>query len=435
MKFIIHTLGCKVNQYETQAMETLLKQRGHQPTTEQADAVIVNTCAVTAESSRKSRQAVRRLKAEHPNAVIAVCGCYSQVSSEEASELGVDLVFGSGQRLELLDALENAVFHKMEQGAGACQIVVDDPFKRRTFEVLPAGSVAGRTRAMLKIEDGCDNFCTYCVIPYARGRVRSLPPEIAAKQASELAEAGYKELVITGIEISSYGKDLRNGETRLTLIDAIRSISCAAPNVRLRLGSLEPTIISEVFCRQLASLGNICPQFHLSLQSGCDRTLAAMHRKYNTEKFYEAVCMLRNSFPDCALTADLITGFPGETEEDHAETLAFIRRCGFSSMHIFPYSERPGTPAASMSGRINKSVRADRAHEAQAIASEMEDAYLNRCVGKTLSVLFETEDGGFSFGHSENYCTVRVEGHGKHGLVENVKITGVSDKILVGKSV
>lgn len=432
MKFKFHTLGCKVNQYETQAMETLLRQRGHVPADGEADAVIINTCAVTAESSRKSRQAIRRMRAENPNAVIAVCGCYSQVSSPETSELEADIVFGSGQRKALLDALEEAVSARGCEDAKTQLVEIDDPFQRHVFEELPAGSVSGRTRAMLKIEDGCDNFCTYCVIPYARGRVRSLPPENAAAQAQALAERGYRELVVTGIEISSYGKDLKKDGHRLYLTDVIESIAGAAPGTRIRLGSLEPTIVSEEFCERLAALGNICPHFHLSLQSGCDKTLANMHRKYDTESFLTAVKRLRAAFPDCALTADLITGFPGETEEDHAATLAFIQKCGFSDMHIFPYSERPGTPAAAMAGRVPNRVRAERAHQAQLIADAMKADYLAACVGKTLSVLFETEENGVSCGHSGNYCLVEIRGTGMRGLVENVKIKEVSGENLVG---
>ena len=435
MTFLIHTLGCKVNQYETQAMEALLRQRGHIPVSQDADAVIINTCAVTAESSRKSRQAVRHLQTENPNAVIAVCGCFAQISPEEVAALGVNIVFGSGQRRELLQALEAAVPAKTEHLDTGTVVQVDNPFRRQLFEELPAGSVAGRTRAMLKIEDGCDNFCTYCVIPYARGRVRSLPLDAVAKQAAALNAEGYKELVITGIEISSYGKDLAGEGGHPTLADAVETIASAAPFLRLRLGSLEPTIVTDDFCKRLAGLGAVCRHFHLSLQSGCDKTLAAMHRKYDTARFYEAVTLLRKHFPGCALTADLITGFPGETEADHAATLAFIRQCGFAAMHIFPYSERPGTPAAEMEGCVEKAVRARRAHEAQLTAGEMQHAYLTGCIGQTLPVLFESERNGCSIGHSDTYCLVSIPGDGRRGLVKNVKIVDISGEILVGKTV
>ena len=426
MKYIITTLGCKVNQYETQAMETLLCQRGHHPVAEGeiADAVIINTCAVTAESGRKSRQAVRHLAAAHPGAAVIVCGCWSQISPEEAKEIGADVVFGSGEKHALVDAVEQAVSEKQEA------LCVDDPFKRMQFEELPAGAVAGRTRAMLKIEDGCLNFCTYCVIPFSRGRVRSLPAEAAARQARQLQEEGYRELVITGIEIASYGKDLP-GEPGLA--DCVEAIAAAAPEMRLRLGSLEPTVITEDFARRLAATGRVCPHFHLSLQSGCDKTLKNMNRKYDTTRFYECIEILSRYFPGCAFTADLITGFPGETLEDQAETLAFIRKCGFADMHIFPYSVRPGTKAEKMPGQVTKGEKARRAHEAQAVAEEMHRTYLEGCVGKEIQVLFETCQGSTWFGHGENYCTVRTEGEELRGQLRTVRITGVSGEMLEGK--
>jgi len=437
MKYSITTLGCKVNQYETQAMETMLRQLGYSPVREDdggADVVIVNTCAVTAESGRKSRQAVRRLKNQNPGAVVVVCGCFSQVSPQEAYRLGADIVYGSGDRKKLVEEIDRLVRErKGGLGAGNAQVcVVDNPFKRVSFEKLPAGSVYGRTRAMLKIQDGCDNFCTYCVIPYARGRVLSLPVEEAAAQAAALEAEGYRELVITGIEIASYGKDFRNGAG---LADVVEAIARSTPGLRLRLGSLEPTVITRDFCRRLAETGKICRHFHLSLQSGCDEILRRMGRKYDTARFFEAVQLLREYFPRCGLTADLIVGFPGETEEQHAATLEFIRKCGFSSMHIFPYSPRPGTKAAKMEGQLTRAVKARRAAEAQAVADAMEDAFLESCIGDVLPVLFETESEDTCIGHADNYCQVSVPGGGLRGVVKNVKIEGVKDKILVGYTV
>ena len=425
MKYIISTLGCKVNQYETQAMEAMLNERGHRPAAEgeTADAVIVNTCAVTAESGRKSRQAVRHIAGAHPGAAVIVCGCWSQISADEALEIGADVVFGSGDKHQLVDAIEEAVATRQ-----AAQ-VIDDPFKRMEFEELPAGAVSGRTRAMLKIEDGCLNFCTYCVIPFTRGRVRSLPMEAAARQARQLQEEGYRELVITGIEIASYGKDL--GE-KIGLADCIEAIAVAAPDLRLRLGSLEPTVITEDFARRLAATGKVCPHFHLSLQSGCDKTLKNMNRKYDTARFYESIEVLSKYFPGCAFTADLITGFPGETLEDQAATLEFIKKCGFADMHIFPYSVRPGTKAEKMPGQVTKNEKARRAHEAQKVADQMHRAYLEGCVGKTLEVLFETTDGQNWTGHSGNYCSIAVKGENLRGLVKNVKIMEISGEMLVG---
>ncbi|MGN1001804.1 MAG: tRNA (N(6)-L-threonylcarbamoyladenosine(37)-C(2))-methylthiotransferase MtaB [Oscillospiraceae bacterium] len=425
MKYAILTLGCKVNQFETQAMEAMLRERGHVPTENgDADLVIVNTCAVTAESGRKSRQALRRLQSENPGAVSAVCGCFSQISPEEMEALGADVVFGSGDRRGFVDAAEAAV------AAGRKARNVDDPFRRLTMEPLPAGALEGRTRAYMKIEDGCDNFCTYCVIPYARGRVRSLPMAQAAAEAARLAGEGFREIVVTGIEISSYGKDLRDGSS---LGGVIAAIAGAAPGVRIHLGSLEPTVIDENFCRTLADCGSVCPHFHLSLQSGCDRTLKAMNRKYDTARFFASAELLRRFFPGCALTADLIAGFPGETEDDHAATLAFLRKCGFSAMHIFPYSIRPDTKAAAMPGQLPKAEKARRAREAQAVAEEMEREYLAAQVGRTLSVLFETESGGLWSGHSENYCLVQAPGEALHGEKRQVLILSAGKDRLFGK--
>lgn len=427
MKYVIVTLGCKVNQFETQAIEAALRSRGHVPTEAgDADVVIVNTCAVTAESGRKSRQAVRRLLHENPGAVAAVCGCFSQIEPDEAAALGAEVVFGSGERMRFVAAVETAVAQRRGMRC------VDDPFRRTEIEFLPAGALEGRTRAYMKIEDGCDNFCTYCVIPYARGRVRSLPAGQIAAESARLEREGFQEIIVTGIEIASYGKDLRDGSG---LAEALCAAAAAAPHTRIRIGSIEPTVITEDFCRKIAACGNICRHFHLSLQSGCDRTLAAMHRKYDTARFLQAAELLRGTFPGCALTADLITGFPGETEEDHAATLAFIRKVGFAEMHVFPYSVRPGTKAAAMAGQLTHAVKDRRAAEAQAAAAEMQLAYLDAQIGKTLPVLFETAQDGVWQGHSDNYCEVLVRGENLHGIIQNVQITGRDGGKIVGNIV
>lgn len=425
MKYIISTLGCKVNQYETQAMETLLRQHGHRPAEEgeQADAVIVNTCAVTAESGRKSRQTIRRLKEENPEAVLAVCGCYSQISQEEVATLGAQVIFGAAERKKLVEAVEEAV----EKGLG-CRCV-DKPFQRRDFERLPSGAVAGRTRAMLKIQDGCVNFCSYCIIPYTRGRLRSLPIPEAVEETRRLAGLGYRELVLTGIEVASYGLDLPG---RPGLTDLVCAVAEAAGDMRIRLSSLEPTVVTEDFCRRLAAAKRLCRHFHLSLQSGCDRTLKAMNRKYDTAGFYRAVELLREHFPGCALTCDLIVGFPGETEQDHRETLDFIRKCAFESMHIFPYSRRPGTPADSMPGQLENAVKARRAHEAQQIARQMHLDFLRSCIGSRLSVLFETQQDGLWTGHSDSYVLVSAQGEALRGQIRQVLVSEVRGEQLFG---
>lgn len=423
MRYSVHTLGCKVNQYETSAIESLLAERGHTKAAQDADLIIINTCAVTAESGRKSRQAIRRMQHDNPNAVSVVCGCFSQISPEDVKALNVDIVYGSGDKKQLVQDIER--YMELHESV----LNVDNPFKRMEFEDLPAGAVDGRTRAMLKIQDGCANFCTYCVIPYTRGRVRSLPISAAVSKAMSLEAEGFREIVLTGIEIASYGKDFRDGTS---LQDIVCAIAKAAPKMRIRLGSLEPTIITEEFCKALSDCGNVCRHFHLSLQSGCDETLSNMNRKYDTESFYEKTLLLQKYFPDCAFTADLITGFPGETAENHQSTLDFIKKCGFSSMHIFPYSVRPGTKAAEMPNQLNRSVKSERAAQAQAIAREMTEVYLQKQLGKTLPVIFETERDGYAIGHSDNYCEVAVKSPVEHGIVRNVEILTFQGEMLVG---
>ena len=420
----IYTLGCKVNQYETQAMEQELVRRGHTlvPFDQRADVYIVNTCSVTAVSDKKSRQMIRRCRKLNPDAVVAACGCYVQTHAAEAAGLDVDLIAGTGDRMAFLDLLEQVTREKQVT-------LLDDALKRRTFEVLPAGGMAERTRAMLKVEDGCVNFCTYCIIPYARGPVRSLPKAEAAAQTEQLRREGYRELVFTGIEISSWGHDLKNGET---FIDLLEAVSAAAGDMRLRLGSLEPRTITEDFCRRAAALPNLCPHFHLSLQSGCDATLRRMNRKYDTARFRQSVALLHRYFDRPAVTTDLICGFPEETEEEFAQTLAFIEECGFAAMHIFPYSIRPGTKAAAME-QVPPAVKEARAARAAEAAERMHRAYLEGCVGRVYPVLFEQPGDGRYTGHAPNYMEVAAAGEGLHNIVKNVRITGVDGELLTGE--
>ena len=289
MKYIITTLGCKVNQFETAAIEKMLSLRGHVPAVGgEADVVIVNSCAVTAESGRKSRQAIRRLMADNPGAISALCGCYSQVSVDEAEAIGADVIFGSGNREAFVDAVEKAFADRKKQ------VNVDDPFGRKYIERLSGGSMEGRTRAHMKIVDGCDNYCSYCIIPYARGHVRSMPLSECSKEAAFLAGEGYKEIVVTGIEISSYGIDLPE---KPSLAMVIKAIASSAPNVRIHIGSLEPTVIDTDFCIMLKDLGNVCPHFHLALQSGCDRTLKNMNRNIIRRNFLQQQRFCENISP------------------------------------------------------------------------------------------------------------------------------------------
>ena len=426
MDIAIYTLGCKVNQYETQAMERELLRRGHTlvPFEDLADAYIINTCTVTAVSDKKCRNVIRRAKKMNPQAVVAVCGCYAQTGPEAVAALGVDLVSGTAGRMEFLDLLEGQL-----KNHAAPIVQVDESLRRRDFERLTAGGQVGRTRAMLKVEDGCTNFCTYCIIPYARGPVRSLPLSEAVDQAKELEAQGYREIVLTGIEISSWGRDLKEGQT---LIDLVEALCHAVPGLRVRLGSLEPRTITEDFCQRAVALPNLCPHFHLSMQSGCDETLKRMNRKYDTARYLQSVQWLNQYFDRPAITTDLIVGFPQETEEEFAQTLDFIRRCAFSSMHIFPYSRRSGTPAATMAGQIPHAVQEQRAQAAQAVAREMEEAYLQALVGSTLPVLFEEEKEGLWQGHAPNYVAVRAVGEDLHNQLRQVTVTGVGDGILLG---
>ena len=435
MKISIYTLGCKVNQYETQAMEAELLARGHAlvPFEAQADAYIINTCTVTAVSDKKSRQVIRRARKENPEAIIGVCGCYAQTAPEAVRALEVDLIAGTAGRMAFLDDLEALLEDcRAARLAGeAPRMTVDDALRRRTFEELPAGGLEGRTRAMLKVEDGCVNFCSYCIIPYARGPIRSLSLQAAEEQCRHLAEEGYREVVLTGIEISSWGAERRDGSS---LIDLVEAVCRALPaDVRVRLGSLEPRTITEDFCRRAAALPNLCPHFHLSMQSGCDSVLKRMNRKYDTGRYYESVKLLREYFDRPGITTDLIVGFPGETEEEFQATLAFVEQCAFSAMHIFPYSRRTGTPAAKLPDQVPNAVKEDRAHRAGALAKRLEEAYLDSWVGETLPVLFEEEKGGLWRGHAPNYAEVFASGRDLHNAERPVKLLRRAGNSLMGQ--
>ncbi len=418
MKFGFYTLGCKTNQYETQAMEQLLTEMGHQVATfeEVCDGYIINTCSVTAVADKKNRAVIRRCRRDNPKVVIGVCGCYPQHDADAVRALGVDVLGGSGNRRDFLNNMLSVMTQRDHRES------LDNALRRREFEVLPAGGLQERTRAMLKVQDGCVNFCTYCIIPYTRGPVRSAPLELAVNQAKELAEKGYREIVVTGIEIASWGVDLPGKPSVETLIG---EICRAVPALRVRLGSLEPRIVTESFCEEMKQLPNLCPQFHLSLQSGSDGVLERMRRKYDTARYLESVRLLNAHFPGCAITTDLIVAFPGETEEEFGESLAFIRDCGFADMHIFPYSRRPGTPAAAMPGQHPNQVKEQRAHAAGLVATELSQAYRQALVGKSLPVLFEEPQGEFFVGHAPNYVKVYIRAKDLHNEIRTVTVTGL----------
>lgn len=427
MKFAFYTLGCKVNQFETQAMEQRLLALGHTIGTfdEPCDGYIINTCTVTAVADKKNRSVIRRCRRENPQAVVGVCGCYAQVSTEEVRKLEVDVISGSAGREEFLQLMLRAVGERVRLES------VDEALKRRKFEFLPAGGLEERTRAMLKVQDGCNNFCSYCIIPYARGPVCSQPLEASVEQAKTLAAAGYREIVVTGIEIASWGWDLKDGSS---LGDLLEALCRALPEIRIRLGSLEPRIITEEFCRRLGKYGNLCPQFHLSLQSGSDTVLKRMRRKYDTARYLESVRLLERYFPGCAVTTDLIVGFPGETEQELEESLEFMKTCGFAAMHIFPYSRRPGTPAAAMDGQLGKAEKEARSARAIALAQELERTYLKRLVGSVQQILFEESEGEILWtGHAPNYTKVYAPGQALHNQILPVRITGLYKDGLLGQ--
>ena len=415
MKIGFYTLGCKVNQYETQAMEQILQERGIEVGTmkDACDAYIINTCSVTAVADKKNRAVIRRVRRDYPEAVLAVCGCYTQHAAQKLEGLGIDVVGGSGQRLEFLEKVLEAVETREKA------TVLDTALRRRSFEVLPAGGLDGRTRAMLKVQDGCVNFCSYCIIPYTRGPVRSAPLELAVEQAKQLAEEGFREIIVTGIEIASWGVDLP-GKPKLETL--LTEVCKAVPNLRVRLGSLEPRVITEEFCAAMAQLPNLCPQFHLSMQSGCDTVLERMKRKYDTARYLESVELLYRYFPGCAVTTDMIVAFPGETEEEFEESLAFIQKCRFADMHIFPYSRRPGTPADKMPGQHSNAVKEDRSRRAIAVAEGMNRAYREAMIGTKQEVLFEEEQDGLFAGHAPNYMKIYVKGKDLHNRILTVSV-------------
>ena len=426
MNFAFYTLGCKTNQYETQAMEQLFAEKGHEICNfdEKCDGYIINTCSVTAVADKKNRAVIRRCRKENPDAIIGVCGCYTQHDADAVRALGVDVLGGSGGREEFVEMMLRCAEEKQHLEA------LDKALSRREFEILPAGGLEGRTRAMLKVQDGCVNFCSYCIIPYTRGPVRSAPLDVVIAQAKELAVKGYKELVVTGIEIASWGVDLPGKPPMSNMLSAICE---AVPQMRVRLGSLEPRVITEEFCKKMVQYPNLCPQFHLSMQSGCDTVLARMKRKYNTARYYESVQLLRQFFPSCAITTDMIVAFPGETEEEFQESLSFIQKCAFADMHVFPYSRRPGTPADKMPGQLGNATKEDRSRRAIAIAEKMNLAYRQSLIGTVQEILFEETEGDFDTGHAPNYMKVYAPATGRHNQVVRVRITGIHEDGLLGE--
>ncbi len=404
----ICTLGCKVNQCESESIASCLLEEGYKIVdfSQKADVYVINTCCVTAEGERKSRQMVRRALSKNKNAVIAVTGCAAQRAPEKFKQIeGVKIVAGNSKKGELAKMIkENLDAIKVEDLTHFDKYVELDDF------------IAEKTRAFVKIQDGCNNFCSYCIIPYVRGRECSRKIENIVRQCTHLAENGFKEIVLTGIHLSSYGK-----EFNLTLADAVEAV-CAIDKIkRVRLGSLEQSIITDEFLARLKNQEKFCPQFHLSLQSGSNSVLKRMNRKYTADEFFKAVTKIRSVFPLAAITTDIITGFVGETEEEFLQTKEFVQKVKFSQAHIFPYSEREGTLAAKQENQVDKAIRTKRANELSEVCKTLSEEYLQKFVDKDLEVLLETEEDGFADGVSREHVRVYVKGQ-KLPLGEIVKI-------------
>lgn len=406
-KAALHNLGCKVNAYETEAMQQLLEENGYEivPFKEGADVYVINTCTVTNMADRKSRQMLHRAKKMNPDAVVVAAGCYVQ-AKEAAGEIdeSIDIVIGNNKKKELIQILN--AFYEEKQGASKAVIDINHTHE---YEEMHLNKTAEHTRAYIKVQDGCNQFCTYCIIPFARGRVRSRAKEDVVQEVTELAKNGYQEVVLTGIHLSSYGVDLE-GETLLSLILAVNEIEGIK---RIRLGSLEPRIITEEFVQTISGLEKMCPHFHLSLQSGCDETLRRMNRRYTSEEYYEKCILLRKYFKNPALTTDVIVGFPGETEEEFAKSKAFIDKVDFYETHIFKYSKREGTKAAVMENQIPEQKKTERSNELLALDREKRAKYEEQFIGTKVEVLMEEQieiDGeNCQVGHTKEYVKVALK--------------------------
>ena len=423
-----HTLGCKVNQYDTQAMLELFRAAGYAvvPFQGEADVYVVNTCTVTGTGDKKSLQITRRLRREHPLSEVILCGCLAQRKGEELLSTGARLILGTQRRGEVVTLLEKAVRENVQLCA------VDELTTESPFENLTITDQEDHTRAILKIQEGCNNRCTYCIIPSVRGPIRSRPLEEIDREARRLAEAGFTELVLTGIHLSSYGRDLKDGST---LLDAIARVQAVDGVRRIRLGSLEPTIATPDFAGALGRMDKVCPQFHLALQSGSDTVLARMARRYNTRMYLSAVDNLRAVFPHAAFTTDVLTGFPGETEEEYEQTRQMIRTVGYAKIHVFPYSPREGTKAAVMPGQLTTALKEQRARELIALGDETARAYRESWLGRTAPVLLEerTEDGWV--GYTPEYIQVTLPDCPacRQGALLDVRLTALRDEGMAGE--
>ncbi len=427
-KVNITTLGCKVNQYESEAMRELFIANGDVIVERDADVYVINTCTVTQVGDKKSRQMIRRAKRENPAAVVAVVGCYAQTKADEVAQMdGVNLILGTDQRAKIVELLDGVTVKDKICHVGNIMIV-------KRFEPLKVEQISGKTRVFLKVQEGCNQYCTYCIIPYARGKVRSRPERDIYNEVARLVGHGYVEFVLTGIHLASYGVDLKT----VQLIDIIENCADIIGLKRLRLGSLEPTIITEQFMARLAKVDVFCPQFHLSLQSGCDTTLKRMNRRYRTADFQRAVQLIRRYYPDAAITSDIIVGFPAESAEDFESCYQFVEQIGFAELHVFKYSPRSGTPAAKMKDQISADVKAQRSARLLALAEQMQQNYLSRFIGQRLDVLIENNrsDVAGASGLTVYHSTVLLAGETlPEKTIVTCQISACQNGILLGKRV
>ena len=428
-KVAFHTLGCKVNQYETGAMEKIFRSRGYSVVDEReySDVYVINTCTVTNLSARKSRQFIRRSKRLNKDAIIAVVGCYSQVSPEEIEDMpSVDIIMGTTERSKIVDLCEMAKDKKEKIN------IVEDLKGNKEFEELEVDNKNSRTRAYIKIQDGCNQYCSYCIIPYARGPIRSRGLSSIMKEAKELADFGFKEVVLTGIHVASYGKDLKD----VSLIDVIEEIAGIDNIKRIRLSSVEPSLITDEFMERIVATEKVCNHFHLSLQSGSDSVLKRMNRKYTTDEFEEYTKIIRKHMPEAGITTDIIVGFPGETDEEFEETVDFVKRIRFSKVHVFKYSPREGTPAAKSKEQINGLIKNERSKRLIELTEKLTEEFNSKFIGRSLEVLFEVESYGEDSmyeGYTTNY--IRVKSESKYDIIDEIKtieITSSDGEFLIG---
>lgn len=424
---LYHSFGCKVNQYETDCIKELMTKRGHITAYDisSADICIVNSCTVTQSADLKLGQYIRRIRRENPKALIVVCGCYVQAHSDLSLIEDADIIVGENNKMRIPELIEEYLIKKSR----ITSILPHE--KSETIERMSLGSREGKTRAIIKIQDGCDRFCSYCIIPYARGRSRSKSIEDIKNEARQLVMSGHKEIVLVGINLSCYGRDLESADLCLAVKAAAESGA-----QRIRLGSIEPEMLTDDIIERLSKIDALCPHFHLSLQSGCDKTLKEMRRKYSSDEYYSLLTKLRESFEDCSITTDVMVGFPGETEEDFMQSLAFVEKAEFSKVHVFPYSERKGTPAASRDDRICSEIKNARAKIMSAVARKSEKKYLESLVGKTKDVLFEKEkDSRWHIGHTKEYVLVKVKRFTDSLWKENadVKIISAENGFCIGE--